>query len=906
MAINQVLAMAEKSKRRADYLEGLYYLSWCADYHKRMSEFRSLIGRGNTFISQYSDELQKDDSDFRHRTAMLNATGLYYYSISDYPRAIQEYSKIISLDKPPIVQDSALIFSTCAYLAQSYHDMGNFDLSMQYFDLGSRYLNPEDPEYDYQQAVQLMYQGQCMLGLKQFQRAMIFFKKALQLLTSLEYRPQIRNAIRSAHYVIAGTYNEVGIYDSALWFIRRSIPYHKSDDPYYIITYLREGSIFYNLGNYDSASNYFSKAHSVANKFSKEKHVDKATALRGLGDVSMSKRKFKAAQNFYQQALSQLSMGGLGRKLVSASPKESLAILIRQAKLYYEQSKSNNQFVMLDSCIRSVNSGVSLIDDLRRQLLNLETKEFIASEGAELYATGVMAADAAFRLTHEARYLETLFFFMEKSKANILLDKTLDQRARAFVGIPTSVLETEKELLGTMALLHQQIQENDRPEAQQQYMAKQREYVKFMNDVEEKYPRYHDLKYNTAVLRLQDVKDWLGENEVLISYFIADSTLYILGVDHDRVTIDTAHWSKALQGSIDELRFMLNKVPDSKTTTSKTVFSSFIHHAHVVFAQILERVLKKREASDLTIIGDGKLYYIPFEVLLTHAPTVGTQVDYSRLPYLLKDYQIKYAYSTSLALRSVKPRKRVTHSFLGFAPTYSGKQEPNSKFSFSPLFNNQREIQVAAEVWDGKFLLDSAASENAFKTFAPSANILQLAAHTFIDDIESSNSGIALSSGAGEDGFLYTYELYNLALDADLAILSGCETGVGEVLQGEGVKSLARAFKFAGCNSMVMSLWKVDDRTTADIMSAFHNNLSMGMEKDQALRMAKVSYLENNPMITPFYWGALVLVGDDEPVHDDDTALLLLMSLGGMVLVFFLFRKKVALLLRRMRHSRVL
>ena len=131
-------------------------------------------------------------------------------------------------------------------------------------------------------------------------------------------------------------------------------------------------------------------------------------------------------------------------------------------------------------------------------------------------------------------------------------------------------------------------------------------------------------------------------------------------------------------------------------------------------------------------------------------------------------------------------------------------------------------------------------------------------------------------------------------LNADLAILSGCETGIGLDSRGEGLKSLARAFKFAGCNSIVMSLWKVSDKAARDIMIDFHKNLKLGMEKDQALRMAKLTYLDSSPLVTPFFWSAFVLVGDDQPLDiRDKTLFAILIIAGAFVLFAFLVRKKL-------------
>ena len=97
--------------------------------------------------------------------------------------------------------------------------------------------------------------------------------------------------------------------------------------------------------------------------------------------------------------------------------------------------------------------------------------------------------------------------------------------------------------------------------------------------------------------------------------------------------------------------------------------------------------------------------------------------------------------------------------------------------------------------------------------------------------------------------------------------MSACETGIGKIARGEGIISLARAFKYAGCRNIVMSLWKANDKTTSGIMYDFCKNLKKGMPKDEALQRAKLKYLESSDHSHPFYWATFVLIGDNLPVE---------------------------------------
>jgi len=151
-----------------------------------------------------------------------------------------------------------------------------------------------------------------------------------------------------------------------------------------------------------------------------------------------------------------------------------------------------------------------------------------------------------------------------------------------------------------------------------------------------------------------------------------------------------------------------------------------------------------------------------------------------------------------------------------------------------------------------------------------------------------------------EDGLLHAYEIYPRNLRADLAVLSACETGLGKWRKGEGMMSLARAFKYAGCPNIVMSLWQADDQTSADVMASFFSYLKQGLPKDQALRKAKLDFLDKGSgKQFPHYWAPFVLIGDDTPVElssfgwSRQNWMLLGCGLGALLLGFvYLSRRK--------------
>jgi CHAT domain-containing protein len=226
--------------------------------------------------------------------------------------------------------------------------------------------------------------------------------------------------------------------------------------------------------------------------------------------------------------------------------------------------------------------------------------------------------------------------------------------------------------------------------------------------------------------------------------------------------------------------------------------------------------------------------------------------------------------------------------FEGYAPSYENSQQPSSSTrddnsqclevdlsSLPALSNNQKEVKEIAKMLFGKAYAGATATEEIFKRNASKPRIVHLAMHGFLNDCNPLLSGLAFSlesvnktpsdSVSDEfDGLLYAYEIYNLKINAELAVLSACNTGSGHLEKGEGVMSLARAFKYAGCPNVVMSLWQAEDAATAQIMKDFYGQLQQGVGKDEALRQAKMNYLKNSKLDHPYFWSAFVLIGDDK------------------------------------------
>ena len=181
----------------------------------------------------------------------------------------------------------------------------------------------------------------------------------------------------------------------------------------------------------------------------------------------------------------------------------------------------------------------------------------------------------------------------------------------------------------------------------------------------------------------------------------------------------------------------------------------------------------------------------------------------------------------------------------------------NEVLAISNLFPlDQRHVYLGAE-----------AREEAVKSEKlDDFRFIHFATHSFLDEIRPGRSGILLSRAPQslEDGILQMGEIMRLKMNADLVTLSACSTGLGKLVNGEGVLGLTRAFFYAGARNVAVLLWNVNDFATATLMVSFYRHLTRGVPESEALRQAKLSLLHSSQPLWhhPYFWAAFVIEGE--------------------------------------------
>lgn len=363
-------------------------------------------------------------------------------------------------------------------------------------------------------------------------------------------------------------------------------------------------------------------------------------------------------------------------------------------------------------------------------------------------------------------------------------------------------------------------------------------------------------KTEPEALSVTDIQSKLKPQEALLSFFYGDSAVYVFGITKSSL-------QAAKVGKTTEVDTLLRSLLTQLYQPSS--LQDFTGPARQLYRAIFDTFTDIPHAKALLICPDGLMGYIPFSCLLTDDPpsaNQGLSNSFRNLPYLQNKQSQRYAYGAALHFQQTI-YDHTTNNLVAFAPLYEDE--------LALAFSRPQAIAIA-DHWGGDVVLDEQAQEISFRNLTDQYQILHLAQHGEADLDQPLASRLLFSESHDakpeNDGFLHAYEIYALDIPARLVVLSSCESGYGPLAKGEGVMSLARAFRSAGAQSVLNTSWKVDGRVAMTMMQDFYTHLAKGTPISEALSNTSRDFLRTAPpeLVHPHYWSAFTLIGADTPV----------------------------------------
>ncbi|MBP8238777.1 MAG: CHAT domain-containing protein [Saprospiraceae bacterium] len=893
-------------KALKDWPAVIYFIEWKSHYSDRFSRrdlYYASLRDAEHFLTEYQDSL----GELFHEYHVSNALrwGKYYFDRGDWPRALETYNNINAwlLGRTSKTQeDLSAISNAFTSMGVIHRDQGAYDLALDYFQKGIDFEKQKGAAARQSGFIAIadkhigdlyLKKGQHAAALKYYHQARAVYEQAD---TSQDF---LRNGLSTTWVGIANVHKAMNDSRASLSALKTAL----TTDGYGSIDY----HIWFYLGEHYTQSGDISAAfHCFDRAFERRiakfglQHYKVAEVYQAWGDLELRRDDPACALEHYQAALICL-LDDFQDTDIRSNPlsfrrtfirQEILGLLAGKTEALRRLASKSGNMAHLHTAWATINAAVNAMDVLYAgDLKSEEDKLLLFQQSSKIIELGVQIA---WQLGPEFHALA--FELSEKGKAIILLEAYRNSNALQLAGISDSLLEREAQLKYEISEAEDAVFRGDKsPALKDRLFNTRNEYRDLLRSIEKKYPDYYRLRYDRKVADVLQVQNSLRRGQAMVSYFNGDSSRFAFVIQSKGLAMYPLATKEPLEPLVSALRNSIYGyfLSDQRTEAAYVENAGqYVHHARRLY-EILWQPFAASLPEEVLVVPDGVLGYLPFDVLLTAAPQ-GSAISFKTHPYLLHRHQIGYCYSATL-WKEMQQNATNNKQLAAFAPSFPGIDRPKKQIAMrgglDTLYYNQPEVRAIASVLKTSGVFTGKdAIKSTFLQQSKHAGILHIASHGIANDTASGYSFIAFTSSHAhpDSSRLYARELYNLRLNAAMVVLSACETGVGELKKGEGVVSLARAFAYAGAQSVISTLWSVNDASTTSIMQEMYKQLRAGAGKSEALQTSKISFLERGAddlAAHPYYWSAYIAIGDMQPLYGRRLTFLLMIAVLLMAIL---------------------
>jgi CHAT domain-containing protein/tetratricopeptide (TPR) repeat protein len=827
--------------------------------------------------NQYNEVVGKDSIYAR----MVSRLGDYYRILGEFDKGLLRLNEAVAINKSgwPVAEEAYLVNSyfnlallhgsadyltaanqyldSCILTIEKYPEKGSatgrvYELKAFYFFENRDYQRsvdmvdfalslPEVNKNDIDKAFLLLQKGQSLLGLKKTEEAEENILKGYGI---LQHHSLAGSSLATLKGILSKLFVEKKEYEKAIGHLEEAMAINtKYGFTSSVAGNLSEmGSIYVQfLDNPKKAIECYEKGIDLLDE--REEKSILPDLRNNLGYAFAQQKDYSQAIKNFQAGLSDLNMD-FSDTLWQHNP--SLLQINREGNKYLPSLLlANKAEVLLDLYLEEKDNDIlklalstfkladKAIDLMRWEHTTQQSKLFWREKAKTMYGKAI---EACYYLND----LDYAFYFFEKSRAVLLIDKLNELGAQQF--LDEIDLLTEKRISFQLKTLRTNssflnVTDPDFQNKRMEFHDLLRTYEDFIQGLEIKYPNYYQYKYDTSVVSLQVMKeDILDPDQTYIGYFEGEEFVYSLTVAHDKSTLHRTPSGK-LNSKAKDLLYL--------SSDHDRLNQNYSEYLKLAF-ELYDSLFRPLDIKTKRVVISPDNFFIPFDMLVKESDNPDS--------FLLNDHAFGYTYSAGYLSKKHQEGSHSKASFLALAPVdfLPHLQQVSLKGSDLSLKKLKKHFS------NHQILTGSEATKKQFLTQLPAYEIVQLYAHAHADD------GSAVPTLFFNDSTLNVSELSFLGnLSTRLIVLSACNTGVGRLVPGEGVFSLARGFAAAGIPSSITSLWPIDDKTTFELTEKFYEQLALGKPADLALQGAKLQFLEEQKgaLKMPYFWAAEVFIG---------------------------------------------
>jgi CHAT domain-containing protein len=805
--------------------------SLALDYYRKGLELSEAVGDNNLISSA------------------LKSIGFVHSVEGNYPLALEYYQKSLTLSEK--LGNKLLTADTLSKIGSANYLQGNYGVALTYYHKSlvlREALSDKAGMVTTLTGIGNVHFMQRSTGL-----ALEYLQRSLALGQEVGNRRPIAHILISIGLV----YLDRGDYRLALEHFHKSLKLSEELGERLLVSYGLFQIGFGNQvqGNYQVALEYYRKSLALKEALNERRGI--AETLNNIAAVQYEQGNYRSALETAAHAVAIAREIGFRETLWEAPTTSGRAHL-----MLGQPEKSRHAF----------EEAIAAIEDFRTQVGGGEQQlqQFFENKISPYHAMVEL-------LTAQNNQREALVY-AERAKSRVLLD-VLQASSKSVTKDMTAEEQQEEQRLRTelVSVNSAVSRERQRPQFDQTRLAglnarleKARfDYEAFQTTLYAAHPQLRVQRGEAKTLTLEDARGMLTDQDALLEYVVTDKKTYLF-----ILTTEAGATSQT-----PKLKSYTLPITRHDLTEQVTAFRQQLARRDLTFraaANKLHELLMSAVRAELqgkrtvVIVPDGVLWKLPFQAL---TDTNGH--------YVIEDYAISYAPSLTVLREMTRLRKQkqaanaeVNLLAIGNPQLTNGTAERVSLVhrdeKLEPLPEAEKEVTLLGQLYGPRsaIYIGPDAREDRFKQEAGRFNVLHLATHGVLNDTSPMYSQIVLAqSDTGEDGLLEAWEIMKLHLNADLVVLSACESGLGRVGVGEGMIGLTWAFFVAGSPASVVSQWKVESSSTAQLMVEFHRNLQaktpkLKLSKAKALQKAALTVLGNKNFRHPFYWAGFILVGD--------------------------------------------
>jgi CHAT domain-containing protein/tetratricopeptide (TPR) repeat protein len=797
-----------------------------------------------------------------YRIAAFQHLGELYFQINSFQSSVKYYQAALRLSQQ--LADTLEQLQSLERLGESHFRQGELSLAhVNYRQALTLAQESAHPEYEakFLNAVGFMY-----YYFGEFDDALETLLLALKKSQSLppggipgEIHSNLGNVYRAGNDSSLAKYHYLAALQN----------YHQNQDySGQITTLIRVGELLFEFKAFEKSLKIFFLANQLQQRFQYTNeacriYLGLAQAYRELGEFSLS-------QNYYEQARA--------AALKSRQSDYLWRTRLGLAQLFERQQK-------FKAALDEYREGIRLVETMREKIHLPGQRTGYFEKTIPLYENFIRLLLQT-NLTDSTRVREA-FHYMERFRARSFLENSQVQNYFHSVKMDSMLVRRrffEQELFQVLAEIEQNSRQHTANDSLRIRLFRERNELETwlqIVDIEiaaETRPFRLPVDQLNSVLVLEEIQTALKAPDlVILEYFLSDPYSFVWVISKNQFAI---YQIAPKQKILEQLQILLPSIsyPEKR-------FEDFVEKpSQRLYKMLVEPVAPQLKPNqELLIIPDGELSYLPFELLRLPdeiPPRQIAGIDCCLAPrrFLVEQHRIDYAPSTSVYLgtsargnsRRWTPKEILLIGDGTEKPPKSASASANFTWPFSlpkPLFYSKSELENISQYFLPQrvtTLVDSMATESHLKQLSDLADyrILHFATHGVIHENSPELSGLLINRGdAQNDGFLRIPEIYPMKLNAELVVLSGCQTGWGKLARSNGVESLARAFMHAGTSAVIVSLWNVDDRSTSLFMrKLYHYFIRESLPLADALAMTKVDMLNSTEFQHPYYWAPFVLI----------------------------------------------